>query len=61
VWHVAILRNDFQALDGFGISNDVVEEDGTVLFNPFFLLSQNEGLWQGGKLKAGIVAYHGSS
>lgn len=32
--HVAVFCDDLEALDGFGVADDIVEVDGTVLFYP---------------------------
>jgi hypothetical protein len=32
--HVAIFRDDLEALDGFCVADDIVEVDGTVFFDP---------------------------
>jgi len=32
--HVAIFGDDLEALNGFGIANDIVEVDGTVFLYP---------------------------
>ena len=34
VWHVAVFGNDLEALNGFGVADNIVEVDGTVLFYP---------------------------
>jgi hypothetical protein len=55
VWHVAILGNDLEALDGFGIADDVVEVDGTIFLYPGCLL-----VWMSWG-RSWAVNYHGSS
>ena len=34
VRHISIFRDDFKALNGLGVANDVVEEDGAVFLDP---------------------------
>ena len=34
MWEVAVFGDDFEASDGLGVADDVVEVDWTVLFDP---------------------------
>lgn len=54
--HISILRNDLQALDSFRISDNILEEDGAVLFDPISGHMSEDGLVLGH-----CGAYQGSS
>jgi len=48
VGHVAVFGDDFEALDGFGVADDVVEVDGAVFFHPGKLVTcaaSSMGVW----------------
>lgn len=34
MWEIAIFGDDFEAFNGFGVADYVVEEDGAILFYP---------------------------
>lgn len=42
--HVAVFGDDFEAFDGFGVADYVVEEDGAVFFDPGDTLGVDEGV-----------------
>jgi len=42
MWTISILRDDLQPLNGVLVSNNVVEYDGSVLFNPVGSVSRCE-------------------
>ena len=53
MWEVSVFGDDFEAGDGFGVADDVVEVDWAVLFDPVvvmlllwkcMLLAQSAGL-----------------
>jgi len=38
VWEIAVFGDDFEAGDGFGVTDDVVEVDRAVLFDPVVVM-----------------------
>jgi len=38
MWEIAVFGDDFEAGDGFGVADDVVEVDGAVLFDPVVVM-----------------------